>query len=180
MHLQPDASQGMDAQVADFEAVRAKLGLDKVALVGDSYGGMLVMAYAAEHPGLVAKLVLSDSAAPSWNSMVLLLPQTFPDIEEQDEGGAEETRRHDRCGRARQPAQPLQDDLLLAGQARGLYGPYGRSGSDTETGRIHRLSDAGAVRALRRSLGVRNVSPSISSVGDLVLYLKSIRSRCAH
>ncbi|MGB8839864.1 MAG: alpha/beta hydrolase [Aliidongia sp.] len=83
--LQAGASQGMDAQIADLDAVRAKLGLDKVALVGDSYGGMLVMAYAAAHPEHVAKLVLSDSAAPSWNSMVHLLPQTFPDIEEQDE-----------------------------------------------------------------------------------------------
>ena len=84
-HLQPGAPQTMDAQVADLEAVRAKLGLQKVALVGDSYGGMLVMAYAAAHPDHVAKLVLSDSAAPSWNSMVHLLPQTFPDIEAQDE-----------------------------------------------------------------------------------------------
>jgi proline iminopeptidase len=83
-HMQPDAPQTMDAQVADLDAVRAKLGLEKVALVGDSYGGMLVMAYAAAHPDHVAKLVLSDSAAPSWNSMVHLLPQTFPDIEEQD------------------------------------------------------------------------------------------------
>jgi proline iminopeptidase len=82
--LQSGAPQTMDAQVADLEAVRAQLGLEKVALVGDSYGGMLVMAYAAAHPEHVAKLVLSDSAAPSWKSMVHLLPQTFPDIEEQD------------------------------------------------------------------------------------------------
>lgn len=82
--LQPGAPQTMDAQVADLEAVRAKLGLQKVAVVGDSYGGMLAMAYAAAHPEHVAKLVLSDSAAPSWGSMVHLLPQTFPDTEEQD------------------------------------------------------------------------------------------------
>jgi proline iminopeptidase len=83
-HVQPGAPQTMDAQVADLEAVRAKLGLDKVAVVGDSYGGLLAMAYAAAHPEHVAKLVLSDSAAPSWGTMVHLLPQVFPDIEEQD------------------------------------------------------------------------------------------------
>jgi proline iminopeptidase len=82
--LQPGAPQTMEAQVADLEAIRAKLGLNKFALVGDSYGGLLSMAYAAAHPEHVSKLVLSDSAAPSWNSMVHLLPQTFPDVEEQD------------------------------------------------------------------------------------------------
>lgn len=83
-HLQPSAPQTMDAQVADLEAVRAHFVLEKFALVGDSYGGLLAMAYAAAHPEHVAKLVLSDSAAPSWKSIVHLLPQTFPDIEEQD------------------------------------------------------------------------------------------------
>jgi proline iminopeptidase len=82
-HVQEGASQNMDAQVADLEAVRAKLGLEKVALVGDSYGGLLVMAYAAAHPQHVAKMVLSDSAAPAWKDIVHLLPQTFPDVEEQ-------------------------------------------------------------------------------------------------
>ena len=82
--LEPGAPQTMDAQVADLEAVRAQLGLEKFALVGDSYGGLLAMAYAAAHPEHVGKLILSDSAAPSWKSMVHLLPQTFPDVEEQN------------------------------------------------------------------------------------------------
>lgn len=82
-NLQPDASQSMDAQVADLDAVRAALGLDKIALVGDSYGGLVVMAYAASHPEHVAKLILSDSPGPSWKSIVHLLPQVFPDLEEQ-------------------------------------------------------------------------------------------------
>jgi proline iminopeptidase len=42
------------------------------------------MAYAAAHPEHVAKLVLSDSPPPSFKTMVHLLPQTFPDIEEED------------------------------------------------------------------------------------------------
>jgi proline iminopeptidase len=76
-------SQTMDAQVADLDAVRQALKLDKVALVGDSYGGLVAMAYAAAHPQHVAKLVLSDSPGPSWKEMVHVLPQVFPDIEEQ-------------------------------------------------------------------------------------------------
>lgn len=81
--LKAGASQSMDAQVADLEAVRQKLGLEKVALVGDSYGGLLSMAYAAAHPEQVARLVLSDSPGPSWKSIVHVLPEVFPDIEEQ-------------------------------------------------------------------------------------------------
>lgn len=88
--LAPDAPQTIEAQVADLDAVRAELKLDKVALVGDSFGGLLAMAFAAAHPEHVAKLVLSDSAPPAWKDFVHLLPQTFPDIEEQD---ATETKR---------------------------------------------------------------------------------------
>ena len=83
--MQPGAPQTMDAQVADLESVRQALGLAKVALVGDSYGGLLVMAYAAAHPEHVARLVLSDSPGPSWKSIVHVLPEVFPDIEEQNE-----------------------------------------------------------------------------------------------
>lgn len=78
-------SQTMDAQVADLEAVRKALGLDKFALLGDSYGGLVVMAYAAAYPQHVARLILSDSPGPSWKSIVHLLPETFPDIHEEDE-----------------------------------------------------------------------------------------------
>lgn len=82
--VSPNASQGMDAQVADLEAVRAHLGFEKVDLVGDSYGGLLAMAYVAAHSERVRKLVLSDSAPPAWKDIVHLLPQVFPDVEEQD------------------------------------------------------------------------------------------------
>ena len=82
--LQAGATQSMDAQVADLEAVRNKLGLDKVALVGDSYGGLVAMAYAAAHPEHVARLVLSDSPGPTWKSIVHVLPEVFPDVQEQN------------------------------------------------------------------------------------------------
>jgi proline iminopeptidase len=83
--VQPNAPQSMDAQVADLDAIRSALSLDRVAILGDSYGGMIAMAYAAAHPEHVSRLVLSDSAAPSWNGLVHLLPQVFPDREEQGE-----------------------------------------------------------------------------------------------
>jgi len=88
--LQPGAAQSMDVQVADLEAVRQTLKLAKVALIGDSYGGLLVMAYAAAHPEHVAKLVLSDSPGPSWKSIARVLPEVFPDVEDQ---GAQERQK---------------------------------------------------------------------------------------
>src|SRR5690348_16730914 len=77
-------AQDMDAQVADLDAVRKALNLEKFALLGDSYGGLVAMAYAAAHPEHVAKLILSDSPGPSWKSIVHLLPEVFPDIHEED------------------------------------------------------------------------------------------------
>lgn len=77
--------QDMNAQVADLEAVRQTLKLEKFALLGDSYGGLVAMAYASAYPQHVAKLILSDSPGPSWKSIVHLLPQVFPDIHEEDQ-----------------------------------------------------------------------------------------------
>lgn len=77
--------QDMNAQVADLEAVRQTLKLEKFALLGDSYGGLVAMAYASAYPQHVAKLILSDSPGPSWKSIVHLLPEVFPDIHEEDE-----------------------------------------------------------------------------------------------
>ena len=37
-------------QIADLDALRAHLGLEKMDLLGHSWGGYLVMAYAARHP----------------------------------------------------------------------------------------------------------------------------------
>ncbi|HEY2117375.1 MAG TPA: alpha/beta hydrolase [Candidatus Angelobacter sp.] len=88
--MQNSASQSMDAQIADLDAVRQALGLDKFALLGDSYGGLVAMAYAAAHPEHVAKLILSDSPGPSWHDIVHLLPEVFPDIQEQ---GAQEEKK---------------------------------------------------------------------------------------
>lgn len=49
-----------DAFVADIEAFRAALGLDRFVLVGHSMGGMNAVAYAARYPHRVRALVLVD------------------------------------------------------------------------------------------------------------------------
>lgn len=82
--LRPDAPQTLEAQIADLDAVRAALHAEKVDLVGDSYGGFLVLAYTLAHPEHVRRLVVS-SGMPGWKEMVHLMPDVFPDLEAKDE-----------------------------------------------------------------------------------------------
>ncbi|MFF0770410.1 alpha/beta fold hydrolase [Nonomuraea wenchangensis] len=49
--------------VADLEGLRGRLGLDKVVLIGHSYGGQIAARYLAAHPGRVAQLVLTSPEA---------------------------------------------------------------------------------------------------------------------
>ena len=51
------------ALVDDIEALRKTLGVDKLALLGHSFGGTLALEYAARYPGHVAKMVLVSAAS---------------------------------------------------------------------------------------------------------------------
>jgi pimeloyl-ACP methyl ester carboxylesterase len=55
---------GTADHVEDLDAVRASLGLDKIALFGVSYGTKLALAYAYAHPDHIDRLVL-DSVLPT-------------------------------------------------------------------------------------------------------------------
>lgn len=54
--------------VADLEALRKELGQEKLILVGHSWGGILSMVYAAEHPDRVRALALIDAGGPTLAS----------------------------------------------------------------------------------------------------------------
>jgi proline iminopeptidase len=61
-----DGSQlSVAGSVADLEALRNAVGVDRVILVGHSFGGVVAQAYASAHPDHIARLVLLDSAGPS-------------------------------------------------------------------------------------------------------------------
>ena len=53
----------LDDLVADLEALRAKLGIEKAHVVGHSLGGMIGPAYARAHPNRVLSLGLLSTAA---------------------------------------------------------------------------------------------------------------------
>jgi proline iminopeptidase len=75
-------------QIADLDALRARLGLEKMDLLGHSWGGYLVMAYAARHPERISHLMIVDSAAPKIQDTVFLFKNIFPETVEREDGMA--------------------------------------------------------------------------------------------
>lgn len=59
------ASVTLDAFVADIEALRRTLGLDRIHLLGHSWGGLLAMKYALAYPDRLLSLILVSPMAPS-------------------------------------------------------------------------------------------------------------------
>jgi proline iminopeptidase len=55
----------IERHVEDLDALRAHLGLDRMALLGHSWGGMLAARYAAAHPERVERILLLDPMAPA-------------------------------------------------------------------------------------------------------------------
>src|ERR1700744_2776579 len=102
------ASQSMDTQVADLDAIREHLHFNKIDLCGDSFGGLLVIAYAAAHPEHLHKLIISDGL-PSWKAIVHLFPQVFPDKLEANETAA----RASKASPEEQAQQSIRDHFGL-------------------------------------------------------------------
>jgi len=77
--LAPGQPCGLAEQIADLEALRAHLGYERMDLLGHSWGGYLVMAYAARHPDRVAHLAIVDSAAPKIQDTAFMFDKFFPE-----------------------------------------------------------------------------------------------------
>ena len=57
-----DGRYDLDAYLADIEAIREHLGVDRWHVLGHSWGGLLAQAYANDHADHVRGLVLSSSS----------------------------------------------------------------------------------------------------------------------
>lgn len=55
----------MDNYIDDIEEIRQKLGLNKIIVIGKSYGSMCALGYTLRYPGSVQKLILV-AGAPSY------------------------------------------------------------------------------------------------------------------
>ena len=73
-------------QIADLEALRTHLGLEKMDLLGHSWGGYLVMAYAARHPERISHLTILDSAAPKIQDTAFLFKNIYPETTAREDG----------------------------------------------------------------------------------------------
>ena len=62
----PDSTISYDRLVADLDALRADLGLDRLTLLAHSFGAALAYAYLDAHPDRVANLVLTGPVFPFW------------------------------------------------------------------------------------------------------------------
>lgn len=62
-----DVAVGWREQVADLGALRVSWGFERLAIVGYSWGGLLALLYALEHPDRISHLALV-SAAPAWRA----------------------------------------------------------------------------------------------------------------
>ena len=77
--LAKDESCTLADQISDLDALREKVGAERIDLLGHSWGGYLVMAYAARHPEHVAHLIITDSAAPKWSDTEFIFKYIFPE-----------------------------------------------------------------------------------------------------
>jgi proline iminopeptidase len=60
-----DTPVGWREHVADLDAIRVSLGIDRLTLCGYSWGGLLALLYLLEHPERVARLALVSPASPT-------------------------------------------------------------------------------------------------------------------
>jgi proline iminopeptidase len=56
---------GWREHVADLDGIRESLGLERITLLGYSWGGLLALLYLLEHPGAVERLALVSPASPT-------------------------------------------------------------------------------------------------------------------
>jgi proline iminopeptidase len=59
----PTETMTFDNLVADAEALREKLGYERWAVAGHSFGGHVALEYALRHPDRISRLLLLDTAA---------------------------------------------------------------------------------------------------------------------
>jgi proline iminopeptidase len=62
----------LESELEDLDTIRRHLGLETIAVLGHSWGGLLAMAYAGRHPDSVSQLILMNTAPGSHAGRLLL------------------------------------------------------------------------------------------------------------
>ena len=136
-----DVPVGWTEQVADLEALREPVGFERLTLAGYSWGGLLALLYALEHPGRVERLALV-SPAPTWRAAREQFEGAFarrnldPAFQEARRAAAGERPPRARSGRV-----PAADLRAVGGAV--LLRSRARPGADAVPG--HRPDPAGGL-----------------------------------
>lgn len=84
----PDGAYQYGDQAGDLAALVDKLGLDRFVLIGTSMGGIIAMAYAAQHPERLRGLVINDigpeveTGSSRITGLVGSRPESFASLDE--------------------------------------------------------------------------------------------------
>jgi proline iminopeptidase len=166
----------IERHVEDLEALRTHLGLERLALLGHSWGGMLAARYAAAHPQRVARILLLEPMAPARDPFMAIAGARAQEIV---------SVRLDDTERARLDSLIASTEVGDAGaHCRALFsllrpiffeGPAAtaRSRADFCAGTpetLRRRSEVDA--AIRASLGAWDVRPAVGDVTSPVLVLQ--------
>lgn len=83
--------------VAELDSLRAKLGFDKIHVIGHSWGTILGLEYYRAHPDHVASLTLMSAALdiPSWEQHARELLKTLSDSAQKAVAAAEAAKNYD-------------------------------------------------------------------------------------
>jgi proline iminopeptidase len=74
----PDSLLGLQQDVADLEALRQAMGLEKVTLVAHHFGAMIAAGYALAHPDHVARMVIVSPFVPRQLFLFDLALTSYP------------------------------------------------------------------------------------------------------
>jgi proline iminopeptidase len=99
--IAPGQSCTLRDQIEDLDALRAHIGEERIDLLGHSWGGYLVMAYAARYPQHIRRLLIVDSAAPKWGDTVFLFKNVFPEGVEREDADEFASQLGDKTAAAR-------------------------------------------------------------------------------
>lgn len=79
----PTSSMTWENLTADADALRARLGFEKWAVLGHSFGGKVALEYALRYPDRLSHLILLDAGGDSWwdqeNAPRMLAKRGFSD-----------------------------------------------------------------------------------------------------
>ncbi len=115
-HINDPSMWTIDLFVDELGIIRRALGLERVHILGHSWGGQLAMEYALTQPAGLTSLVLADTlaSAPQWAAEAARLISELP-VDVQKKNSETRSGRYDRFSRVPGGHEGFLEDETLAG-----------------------------------------------------------------